>query len=112
MGSTAYLPALGIIYVGNPGGFLRAIDAATGKERWSFRAGGSIHSSPAVSGDGRAVVFFGASDGKIYAVNAVSGEKVWDLQLNGPVSGSPTLAKNRIYVTSHKGELWALSTHD
>ncbi len=111
MGSTAYLAALRVVYVGNPGGYLRAIDVDTGRDRWSFRAGGQINSSPAVSGDGHAVVF-GASDGKLYAVRASDGEKLWDFQVGGQVSGSPTLAKNRIYVTSRKGELWALTTHD
>ena len=55
---------------------------------------------------------FGASDGKVYAVGAVSGEELWNVQLSGVVTGSPTLAKDRIYITSQKGELWALSTHD
>jgi outer membrane protein assembly factor BamB len=67
-------------------------------------------SSPAVSGDGRAVVI-GASDGDVYAVRTDSGEKLWSVHLGGKVSGSPTLVKDRIYVTSHGGGLWALVTH-
>jgi outer membrane protein assembly factor BamB len=57
-------------------------------------------------------VVFGASDGKVYAVRASDGEKLWEFEVGGQVSGSPTLAKNRIYVTGKKGELWALATHD
>ena len=111
MGSTAYLPALNTVYVGNPRGFLRAVDVATGHDRWSFQAGGQILSSPALSGDGRAVVF-GAADGKVYAIRTTDGEKLWEFAVGGNVSGSPTLAKDRIYVTSRKGELWALVTRD
>jgi len=66
-------------------------------------------SSPAVSGDGRAVVF-GASDGDVYAVRADSGEEFLSVHLGGRVSGSPTLVGDRIYVTSHRGGLWALVT--
>lgn len=111
MGSTAYLPAQRTIFAGSPTGRLDAIDADSGATRWSFQAGGRILSSPAVSGDGRAVVF-GAGDGNVYAVRADSGERLWTYHVGGQVSGSPTLAGDRVYVTSRKGGLWALGTHD
>ncbi len=68
-------------------------------------------SSPALSGDGRAVVL-GANDGKLYALRTDTGTELWDLRIGGKVSGSPTLAGNRIYVTAANGGLWALATHD
>ena len=68
-------------------------------------------SSPAVSGDGKAVVF-GTARGFVYAVRADTGEKLWGFYVGGEVSGSPTLVGNRVYVTSKKGGLWALATHD
>jgi protein-L-isoaspartate(D-aspartate) O-methyltransferase len=68
-------------------------------------------SSPAVSGDGRAVVF-GAADGRIYALRAESGDEIWSTWVGGQVSGSPTLVGRRIYITSKKGSLWALETRD
>jgi outer membrane protein assembly factor BamB len=111
MGSTAYLPSEGALFFGSPRGHLESIDAATGARRWTFHVGARIMSSPAVSGDGRAVVF-GAGDGRVYAVRATTGEAIWSIQLDGQVSGSPSLVGGRIYVTSRKGALWALSTHD
>ena len=107
MGSAAYLPLSGTIYVGSPLGSLFAIDAVTGTTRWTFAVSGRIVSSPAVSGDGRAVVF-GASDGNLYAVDAESGLLIWNFHVGGQVSGSPTLVGDKIYVTSHGGGLWAL----
>jgi outer membrane protein assembly factor BamB len=110
MGSTARLARDGSVFVGSPAGELFAIDDETGATKWTFHVGARIMSSPAVSGDGRAVVF-GASDGNIYAVRADTGEKLWSIHLGGKVSGSPTLVGDRIYVTSHGGGLWALETH-
>jgi outer membrane protein assembly factor BamB len=111
MASTAYLPGLQMIFAGSPTGSLYAIDSASGTTKWTFQMGARIASSPAVSGDGRAVVF-GASDGNVYAVRADTGEKMWSVWVGGNVTGSPALVADRIYVTSHRGGLWALRTHD
>jgi len=111
MASTAFLPSAGIIYAASPTGKLFAIDARSGQSVWTVDVGSHLYSSPAVSGDGRAVVF-GVSDGSIMAVSALSGAEMWREHLGSMVSGSPTLVGNRIYVTTHKGGLWALETHD
>jgi outer membrane protein assembly factor BamB len=99
MGSTAYLPST------------RTVFAVDGSMRWTYQVHARIMSSPAVSGDGRAVVF-GASDGNVYAARADTGEALWVIRIGGQVSGSPTLVRNQIYVTTRKGGLWALTTHD
>jgi protein-L-isoaspartate(D-aspartate) O-methyltransferase len=111
MGSTAYLPATQTLFVGSPTGRLIALDAKTGALRWEHDVRASIHSSPAVSGDGRAVVF-GASDGRVYALGTSDGSEIWSTWVGGQVSGSPTLVRDRIYVTSKRGSLWALETRD
>jgi len=109
MGSTAYLPATQTIFVGSPRGRLIALDAHTGRMRWEHDVRASIMSSPAVAGDGRAVVF-GASDGRVYALSTADGSEIWSTWVGGQVTGSPTLVRNRIYVTSKRGSLWALET--
>jgi protein-L-isoaspartate(D-aspartate) O-methyltransferase len=111
MGSTAYLPASQSLFVGSPAGRLIALDARTGQPRWEHDVRASIMSSPALSGDGRVVVF-GASDGRLYALAATDGREIWSTWVGGQVSGSPTLVRNRIYVTSKRGSLWALETRD
>jgi outer membrane protein assembly factor BamB len=111
MASTAFLPSAGIVYAASPTGKLFAIDARNGQTVWAVDVGAHLYSSPAVSGDGRAVVF-GAGDGNIVAVDAMTGAEMWRQHLGSLVSGSPTLVGNRIYVTTHKGGLWALETHD
>jgi len=49
-------------------------DAATGKPRWSFTAGGRVDSPPTLH-EGR--VLFGARDGWVYCLRAVDGEMAW-----------------------------------
>jgi protein-L-isoaspartate(D-aspartate) O-methyltransferase len=111
MGSTAYLPSTQTVFAGSPRGVLVALDARTGALRWEHEVRARIMSSPAISGDGRAVVF-GAADGRVYALRTSDGSELWSTWVGGHVSGSPTLVRNRIYVTSMRGSLWALETSD
>jgi outer membrane protein assembly factor BamB len=110
-GSNAYLPATRTLFVGSLAGDMAALDARDGRVLWRRGGGARILSSPAVSGDGRAVVF-GASDGRVYALATRDGRLIWSAPLDGEVSGSPTLVGSRIYITSRNGSLWALETRD
>jgi len=51
-----------------------ALDAATGKARWTFAAGGEVDSAPTLY-DGR--VLFGAADGKVYCLSLGDGKLAW-----------------------------------
>ncbi len=53
---------------------INALDAATGKELWSFTAGGRIDSPPTIW-RGRAL--FGSADGHVYCLNAADGRLMW-----------------------------------
>ena len=55
----------GVVYYGNEGGFVFAVDAQTGTEKWEFETGEAVRSTPAVS-DG--VVYVGCDDGYLYAL--------------------------------------------
>lgn len=44
---------------------LYALDGKTGAEKWSYRTGGGIYSTPAIGRDG--TVYVGSNDGKVYA---------------------------------------------
>ncbi|HJU89168.1 MAG TPA: PQQ-binding-like beta-propeller repeat protein, partial [Gemmatimonadaceae bacterium] len=52
-------------YAADGGGTIRALDAATGDERWRYRVDGGVLSSPSL-GDG--IVVFGSDDGSVYAL--------------------------------------------
>ncbi len=53
---------------------VRCLDAATGKVRWTFIAGGPVRIAPTFD-EGR--IYFGADDGYAYCLNAKTGELIW-----------------------------------
>ncbi len=59
----------GVVYLGDMDGFLYALNASTGKEKWRFRTRDTILSSPVVA-DG--TVYFGSDDGYLYALTGVT----------------------------------------
>jgi polyvinyl alcohol dehydrogenase (cytochrome) len=84
----------GTVYVGDWTSHVRALDAATGEERWahdleSRYVGGSV----AVDADH---VYVGAFDARIVALDSATGEPVWETDLDANpkavVFGSPVVA--------------------
>ena len=53
---------------------VHALDAANGREQWSFTAGGAVDSPPTLDG-GR--VLFGSADGYVYCLRAGDGQLAW-----------------------------------
>lgn len=87
-------------------------------ERWSFSINWAHQLTSPVVADG--VLYFGASDfdetddnknDAVYAVDAWTGEKAWSFTMDeasGP--NTPAVFKNTVYVTTHKGKMYALDT--
>jgi len=72
--ATAPVAASGLVWVAGSDGTVRAIDAASGKEKWKAYTGGDVKYSPSIA-DGRA--FVGSGDGWIYCYEAASGTLLW-----------------------------------
>ena len=84
-------------YIGD--GYLFALDAATGRERWRFKAKGAYLSPPAVAGDS---IFAVSSDGNVFAFDAATGRPRWNTKRKGGYSPSaPLAAGGRLYFTSN-----------
>jgi eukaryotic-like serine/threonine-protein kinase len=66
--------AEGVIYVGSGAGELDAVEAATGKQLWSFKTGGRVRSTPVVA-DGK--VYVGDGNGSLHALDAKTGAELW-----------------------------------
>ncbi len=71
---TAPVAAGGMVFYGDVDGVVRALDASSGKERWSVRTGGEVRWPPTIDSD-RA--YFGSADGYVYVHEAATGRSLW-----------------------------------
>ncbi|HUS73188.1 MAG TPA: PQQ-binding-like beta-propeller repeat protein, partial [Sedimentisphaerales bacterium] len=71
---TAPVTVGGQVFVSGADGIIRALDAATGKERWKTYTGGAVRIPPTIW-NGRALV--GSGDGWVYAFEARTGRLLW-----------------------------------
>src|SRR5262245_43627896 len=102
----------GKVFVGTLHGLLHAIDDETGKDVWTFKAGGPILHTCAVGGrkDGQLHVFFGAADGKIYAVHANDGKLAWTIETGAAVWNAPVIHEDLIIIGSRDAKLYAVNS--
>ena len=123
-----------LVFVGGGFGYLYAINAADGIQRWRFKADGTsfadaptgawskikleerrsrvVESSPSQSADGT-TVFFSSLYGHIYAIEAATGKRKWKFVLlpeNDEVAvySTPTAAGDTVFVGSrdHRLSTW------
>src|SRR6476660_8559368 len=96
-----------VVYVGSDDGNLYALDASTGRERWRYRTGNGIRSSPTVA-DG--IVYVGSRDFALHAVDIVNGKQRWKFETQGPIDdSSPLVVDHKIYVGSLDHNLYSFS---
>ncbi|MGI8844878.1 MAG: PQQ-binding-like beta-propeller repeat protein [Thermoleophilaceae bacterium] len=89
----------------NPTGFLTAMNARTGREKWRFKAK-PIESTPLLHGG---ILYVGSWDNNVYAVRARDGKKLWSHQTDGRVNTSAAYSKGRIFIATDGGSVYALS---
>jgi eukaryotic-like serine/threonine-protein kinase len=95
--------AEGRVVVGGRDKMVHCVDAATGKELWTFMTNARVESSPALA-DGRA--FVGSNDGRLYVFDYKTGAKVWEFNAGAPLSASPAIAAGRVVIGSEDGRLY------
>ncbi len=83
------------VFFGDEDGVFHAVEKASGRVRWTFRAGGEIISSANCVGDR---ILFGAYDGCLYCLSPDSGKLLWKYKTEGPVHGTPAVAGDRVVV--------------
>jgi eukaryotic-like serine/threonine-protein kinase len=82
-----------VVYVGSRDRRIYALNEMTGVKKWSYRTGGSIHSSPAVA---NGMVYVGSTDGKLYC---------FSLDPGGVFSHGTTRADPALLIPDHRLEL-------
>ena len=89
----------------NPTGFVIAMDAETGRQKWRYK-GQPFESSPLLH-DG--VLYVGSWDGNVHAIRARTGRRVWTYQTGNRVNTSAAYSKGRIFIANQDGRLFALN---
>jgi len=106
----------GVVYVGisfgqiggdapDRRGYVYALDAASGKQRWEFVAESEVRTPPLAVGK---AVYFAAQHGLLYAVDARSGQELWQFEVDAPISASPVAADNTLYFGTWADGFYAL----
>lgn len=82
------------VYIGSANGFLYALDALTGQEKWSFNGGQQI-GSPIYYQD---KIFVAVSGGTLYCLNAATGATIWSFFRSSTGYTTPCIFNGNVYV--------------
>lgn len=107
-GGLAY--ADGVVYATTGFGSLRALDAATGKPKWSIRVGAPVRGAPAVA-EGLVVVL--TADNQTLAYDAANGQPRWEHRGIRETAGyfsttSPVISDGIVVSAYSSGEVFAI----
>ncbi len=108
--STACADAQQVLFVDVYGDVV-ALDAATGRLRWSYTADRSIVSAPLLLTD-QDRVFVASHGGTVYCFEWSSGALLWQRKLPAPIQGQLAAAQNRLFVPAENLVVYALRTSD
>jgi outer membrane protein assembly factor BamB len=95
----------GTLYVVRKDARIFAIDAKTGKQKWTRKVGSLSAASPAYA-NGR--IFVVTLSGRILALNATNGHIRWAKELGSRTESSPLVLGNSVIFGSEKGTLYRL----
>ena len=93
------------VFVGSMDGNLYALDLASGKEKWTYKAG-PIKGGPSIHGD---QVFVGDADGLFHCVDVNTGKKRWTFNAGAEVTSGGNFSGDTILFGSYDENLHCLS---
>src|ERR1700677_2976758 len=99
------------VYVGNFDEHLYALDLATGKERWKYKAGDAIK-APVSASEKDGAVYVGDDGGKFHCVDAKTGKARWTFATEGEIAGGANFDGERVLIGSHDSTLYCLAKKD
>lgn len=107
----------GTVYIGSFDSKLYALDAQSGKAKWTFATNDHVYTSVALGADAggnTGAIYFGSTDGVFYALRP-DGTLLWKYDTGDPIRSSPALGRapageqgDIVYFGSGNGKLYAL----
>jgi len=119
--ASAALGSDGTLYIGSFDTYLYALDARSGKTKWSYKTGDHIYGSAAlgagVNGETNAI-YVGSTDGILCALSP-RGDLLWKYDTGDPIRSSPAVGPapegvhgDVVYFGCGNGKLYALNARD
>jgi outer membrane protein assembly factor BamB len=99
----------GMVFVTNREGFLYAVDAATGTQRWRVELGQYVLRTTPTYHDGTLYLVAGFD---AIAIDAATGAERWRVVTRYAGTASPAVTDDAMFVVSQEGWLYAFSTAD
>lgn len=101
------------VFFGSSDSTVYALNIQSGDLIWRYKAGASLHSSPAIADD---LLIIGGWDGKIYALDASTGKEEWQYATGQDtaqyiwlgIQASPSIEKGAAYIGSRDAKFYAL----
>jgi len=81
------------------------ITKSPGVEKWFFKTGARVQSSPSIAGN---IVYVGDDNGVLHALDIDSGAEKWQFKAGGRIISSAYVGDGVIYVGSDDGYLYAI----
>jgi len=89
----------------DPTGFIVAMDARSGREKWRFRTQ-PVESSPLLRNGN---LYFGSWDGNVYSIDAETGKEKWSFDTGAKVNTSAAYYRGTVYIANDDGNVYALN---
>jgi outer membrane protein assembly factor BamB len=93
------------VYVGGADGNLYALDVGSGEEKWRFRAGNEIWSTPLLD-DG--TLYITSLDHRLYAIDPANGDELWNYEAGGAIVSTPAMHDGTLYFAAFDSLVYAL----
>lgn len=107
--------AEGMVFAMDAYGRVTALDAVTGRSRWSFDTRPEKERDGALGGGlafDAGVLYAVTGMAEVMAIDPSTGKPGWRVALPAPARGAPTIAGGRLYVPTLENHLLSLSTAD
>jgi outer membrane protein assembly factor BamB len=104
-------PNRGYIYIGANDNRIYCYNLTTQNKVWSYRTGGPIKSTPAVTED---ILYVTSWDYKLHAFDSAKGERYFSYKTGKRTMSSPTISADgkRVYFGSHDGYIHCVAARD